>query len=386
MGNVMIAPQELNGKIIAEYIWLGGSLWDLRSKSRTLDFKVKPGTEDVKKLPEWNYDGSSTGQAPGNNSEVMIRPRRIYRDPFRKGDNVIVLCDAYDSLGIPLPTNHRAACMEAMEKFKTHEPWFGLEQEYTMFHDKPYQTKPLGFPKTGFAQSQGQYYCGVGTGNAKGRELAEAHLRCCLYAGVKISGINAEVMPSQWEFQVGPCEGIRMGDDLWFARYLLYRCSEFYNINISFAPKPMKGDWNGAGCHANFSTKGTRSKDSGAEIIKKMLIKLEMTHKKHISAYGEGNEERLTGKHETASMEQFSFGIADRGSSIRIPTETHKKGCGYFEDRRPAANCCPYIVTRLLVQTCCGDVDLAELSITQGSDLKIKSMADVAGAGTKTAP
>mmetsp|Transcript_16330 Transcript_16330/g.26508 ORF Transcript_16330/g.26508 Transcript_16330/m.26508 type:complete len:212 (-) Transcript_16330:140-775(-) len=168
-------------------------------------------------------------------------------------------------------------------------------------------------------------------------------------------------------------------------RYLLYRCSEFYNINISFAPKPMKGDWNGAGCHANFSTKGTRSKDSGAETIKKMLIKLEMTHKKHISAYGEGNEERLTGKHETASMEQFSFGIADRGSSIRIPTETHKKGCGYFEDRRPAANCCPYIVTRLLVETCCGDIDLAELSITQGSDFKIKSMADVAGTGTKTA-
>mmetsp|Transcript_3561 Transcript_3561/g.5509 ORF Transcript_3561/g.5509 Transcript_3561/m.5509 type:complete len:352 (+) Transcript_3561:103-1158(+) len=342
------------GKIMAEYVWLGGNLWDIRSKCRTLDVSsIKAGTEDIKKLPEWNYDGSSTEQAPGHNSEVMLRPCRVYRDPFRKGNNVIVICDTYDNKGNPLPTNHRAKCAKTMEKYKAHEPWFGLEQEYTMLHSDV--KWPLGFPKNGYAGPQGPYYCGVGTGNAIGRELVEAHYRCCLYAGVKISGINAEVMPSQWEFQVGPCQGIQMGDDLWMARYLMMRCSEFYNIRCSFAPKPIEeGDWNGAGCHSNFSTKGTRE-EGGMAVIEKMMAKLEKNHALHIKSYGEDNEKRLTGKHETASIEKFSYGVADRGSSVRIPTSTKADGKGYFEDRRPAANCCPYIVTDLLVETCCSE-------------------------------
>ncbi|GAB5360130.1 hypothetical protein AAMO2058_000600900 [Amorphochlora amoebiformis] len=340
------------GKIMAEYIWLGGDLWDIRSKCRTLEFKVKTGTEDIKKLPDWNYDGSSTNQAPGHNSEVIMKPCRVYRDPFRRGDNIIVICDTYDNKGNALPTNHRAACASAMKKYEKEEPWFGLEQEYTMLHGDV--KWPLGFPKNGYAGPQGPYYCGVGTGNAIGRELVEAHYKCCLYAGVKISGINAEVMPSQWEYQIGPCEGIQMGDDMWMSRYLMMRCSEFYNIRCSFAPKPIEeGDWNGAGCHTNFSTNSTRE-EGGLAVIEKMMKKLEVNHKLHIENYGADNEKRLTGKHETASISTFSYGVANRGASIRIPSSTKAKGCGYFEDRRPAANCCPYIVTRLVVETCLG--------------------------------
>lgn len=342
------------GKIQAEYIWLGGDLWDIRSKCMTIesDTPIRPGTEDIKLLKDWNYDGSSTKQAPGSNSEVIIRPVRVYRDPYRRGNNILVLCDTYDSKGKALPTNYRAKCAEVMEKFSKSRPMFGLEQEYTMLH--PDVKWPLGFPKNGYSAPQGQYYCGVGTGNAIGRELVEAHYRCCLYAGVKISGINAEVMPSQWEFQVGPCVGIQMGDDLWMARYLMMRCSEFYNIRVSFEPKPIDGDWNGAGCHSNFSTAETMAK-GGMAVIESMMKKLEAKHKDHIATYGEGNERRLTGKHETQSINTFSFGVADRGSSIRIPSQTAKDGRGYFEDRRPAANCDPYQVTRKLVETCLGE-------------------------------
>jgi glutamine synthetase len=342
-----------DGKIMAEYIWLGGKLWDIRSKCRTLDFKVRPGTVDIDKLPVWNYDGSSTEQAPGHDSEVLLRPQRVYKDPFRKGDNILVLCDTVDTKGNPLPTNHRAKCAAIMKKFEAEEPWFGLEQEYTMLHSDV--KWPLGFPKSGYAGPQGPYYCGVGTGNAIGRELVEAHYRCCLYSGIKISGINAEVMPSQWEFQVGPCLGMSMGDDLWMARYLMMRASEYYNIRVSFAPKPIEeGDWNGAGCHSNYSTKGTRG-EGGMAVIEAMMKKLEAKHKVHIAAYGEDNEKRLTGKHETASIEKFSYGVANRGCSVRIPNDTAKAGKGYFEDRRPAANCCPYIVTGLIVETTCSD-------------------------------
>lgn len=338
-----------NNQIMAEYVWLGGSMWDIRSKTRTLTFKVRPGVVDLKLLPEWNYDGSSTGQAEGHSSEVLIRPCRVYRDPFRKGDNILVMCDAYDTKGNPVASNHRAMAVKVMEKYAKHQPWFGLEQEYTMLHGGT--RWPLGFPKNGFARPQGPYYCGVGTGNVVGRQLVEAHYKLCLHAGVKISGINAEVMPGQWEYQVGPCEGIQMGDDLWMSRFLMMRASEHYGIGITFEPKPMKeGDWNGAGCHANYSTKETRA-EGGLEVILSMMKKLEKNHSKHIAGYGEGNDKRLTGKHETASINQFSYGVGNRGASIRIPSSTKKNGKGYFEDRRPAANCCPYTVTSLIVNT-----------------------------------
>lgn len=337
-----------SGKIQAEYIWIGGSGQDLRSKTRTLDAVPSSPSE----LPEWNYDGSSTNQAPGHNSEVILKPKAIFRDPFRRGDNILVICDTYEPNGTPLPTNTRYPAEVIMNKAKEHEPWFGLEQEYTIFTiDKV----PLGWPKGGYPAPQGPYYCGVGADKAFGRPLVEAHYRACLYSGVKISGINAEVMPGQWEFQVGPCEGISIGDHLWCARYIMHRIAERFNIIVSFHPKPIvDGDWNGAGCHTNYSTKAMRA-DGGLQVIYDAINKMSKKHEEHIAVYGEHNSLRLTGKHETAPITEFRSGVADRGASIRIPTQCAAEGKGYFEDRRPASNIDPYTVAARIVKTTCID-------------------------------
>jgi glutamine synthetase len=259
----------------------------------------------------------------------------MYPDPFRRGDNILVLSECYNSDGTPNKFNYRAECNKLMEKYKEHDPWFGLEQEYTLFDTL---NRPYGWPTGGFPGPQGPYYCGVGTGKVYARDIVEAHYKACLYSGIKISGINAEVMPSQWEFQVGPCQGIEMGDHLWMARYLLERIAEEFGVKISLHPKPLEGDWNGAGCHTNVSTLETRKPGSGMKAIEECIAKLESKHKEHILVYGADNDKRLTGRHETGHIDAFSSGVANRGASIRIPRQCAKDGYGYFEDRRPASN------------------------------------------------
>jgi len=298
-------------------------------------------------LPIWNYDGSSTGQASGHNSEVYIKPRALFRDPFRGVPNLLVICDTYDSDDKPLPTNTRFEAADVMERAKDHHPWFGLEQEYTLFTKEKW---PLGWPHLGYPPPQGPYYCSAGANVNFGRPIVEAHYRACLYAGIKIAGINAEVMPGQWEFQVGPCEGIDIGDHLWAARYLMHRLSEYFGLVVSFDPKPISGDWNGAGCHSNYSTLAMRE-PGGYEHIIKAIEKLKEKHADHIKVYGAGNERRLTGAHETAPIHQFSYGVAHRGASVRIPRSTFRSQCGYLEDRRPASNCDPYLVASRIVKT-----------------------------------
>merc|ERR1712232_33304 len=211
--------------------------------------------------------------------------------------------------------------------------------------------RPFGFPEGGgFPAPQGPYYCGAGFDSAIGRPVADAHYKACLYAGVKIAGINAEVMPGQWEYQIGPCTGIESGDHMWISRYIMYRVTESHNCVCSFSPKPRDGDWNGAGCHTNFSIKEMREK-GGYDVILKVCEAFGKKTQEHIADYGEGNDKRLTGKHETCSITQFKFGVADRGASIRIPRSAEKEGRGYMEDRRPAANCDPYRVAARILQT-----------------------------------
>eukprot|EP01113_Clastostelium_recurvatum_P006641 TRINITY_DN13021_c0_g1_i2.p1 TRINITY_DN13021_c0_g1~~TRINITY_DN13021_c0_g1_i2.p1 ORF type:complete len:364 (+),score=88.19 TRINITY_DN13021_c0_g1_i2:111-1202(+) len=332
-------------RIQAEYIWIGGSGEDIRSKTRTLD--ALPSK--VEEYPEWNYDGSSTGQAPGHNSEVIMIARAVFKDPFRGGNNVLVMTDTYDNRGKALPTNTRAPAVKIFDQAKDEKPWFGIEQEYTIFG---FDGHPYGWPKGGFPAPQGPYYCGVGADRAFGRDLVEAHYKACLYAGVKISGINAEVMPGQWEYQVGPCEGVSIGDHMWISRYIMHRVAEMFGVVVSFHPKPIQGDWNGAGCHTNFSTQAMRD-EGGMKAIITAVEKLGKKHKEHIDVYGKHNELRLTGKHETAPISSFRYGVADRGASIRIPTQAEKDGKGYFEDRRPASNIDPYVVASKIVDTVC---------------------------------
>jgi len=350
---------ETGDRCLAEYVWIGGN-HELRCKTRTLDKAVR----SLADLPTWNFDGSSTGQAPGSDSEVMLRPCAMYKDPFRPtGANILVLCDCYlpdpdkpDGLGAAIPTNTRAPAEAIFNKVKSKEPWFGIEQEYTLF--EPDGVTPYGWPKGGFPdRPQGPYYCSAGTENAFGRPVCEAHYKACMYAGIKISGINGEVMPGQWEYQVGPCTGIESGDEVIMARYIMMRVCEQFGVIVSWDSKPIPGDWNGAGCHTNVSTNDTRA-PGGYDLILKMMERLGApgVPEEHIRVYdingGEDNKRRLTGAHETAAIDQFSYGVANRGCSIRIPRQTEKDKCGYFEDRRPAANMDPYAVTGKIMATC----------------------------------
>jgi len=334
-------------RVQAMYVWIDGTGEGMRSKTKTLDFEPKNASD----CPVWNFDGSSTGQASGDNSDVYLHPVAIFRDPFRGGSNKLVLCETYDFEDNAGTTNHRKSCNEVMEKAKDDHPWFGIEQEYTLLD---YDLHPFGWPKNGFPGPQGPYYCGVGADKVYGRAILEAHYRACMYAGIKIAGTNAEVMPGQWEFQVGPCEGIQMGDHLWMARFLLHRVAEDFGVVVSFDPKPMPGDWNGAGAHTNYSTEPMR-KDGGIEHINKAIERLSINHAKHIAVYdprgGADNARRLTGLHETSAIDSFSAGVANRGASIRIPRQVGKEGKGYLEDRRPSSNCDPYVVTEMIVRT-----------------------------------
>jgi glutamine synthetase len=335
-------------KITAEYIWIDGQkpTSKLRSKTKIIDGPVKK----VSDLPDWGYDGSSTYQATGNFSDLKLKPVYVLPDPLHRDDDVLVLCEVFNPDGSVHWSNTRANLRDLAEKYKEQEPWFGIEQEYTFFEGN----QPLGWPDKGFPAPQGGYYCGVGVDEVFGREIVEAHAAACIRAGIQIAGTNAEVMPAQWEFQIGPLPPLEMADELWLGRWLLYRIAEDFGVSATLYPKPVKGDWNGAGAHTNFSTRGMRE-DGGIDLIHEAMKKLEKRHDAHMAVYGAHNEERLTGHHETAPIHSFRYGVSDRGASIRIPMQTANDGKGYFEDRRPAANMDPYQVCAILIETVCGD-------------------------------
>lgn len=325
----------------AEYIWMDGMKPTPKLRCKA---KVVPEGEEP---PIWGFDGSSTEQAPGSNSDCVLKPVFVCPDPFRGGDNKLVLCEVLLTDMSPHPTNSRAACVVAAEKYAEFDTWFGIEQEYTFFDG----TRPLGWPSNGFPAPQGGYYCGVGADEVFGRPVVEDHLENCLFAGLGISGINAEVMPAQWEFQVGPLGPVEVSDQLWLARWILYRTGEDHDVSATLDPKPIRGDWNGAGAHTNFSTKYMReSYDPCIAAAEALGTKADL----HIANYGDRIEERLTGLHETNSYKDYRYGVSDRGASVRIPWQVARDQKGYIEDRRPNANMDPYVVTRLIVETVCG--------------------------------
>ncbi|MFL2510979.1 MAG: glutamine synthetase GlnII [Candidatus Neomarinimicrobiota bacterium] len=333
-------------KIMAEYIWMDGHTptQKLRSKTKILNKKISSASE----LPNWGFDGSSTNQAEGNFSDCLLKPVWICKDPIRGSDHILVMCEVMNADGSVHSTNSRAHLREIADQFKGEKSWFGIEQEYTFFEGR----NPLGWPEGGYPAPQGPFYCGVGADEVFGREIVEHHLELCLEAGLELSGINAEVMPGQWEYQVGPLGPLEVSDQLWVSRWLLYRISEDYGVSATLHPKPVKGDWNGAGAHINFSTKSMREK-GGIEVINSACEKLSKKHNEHINVYGAHNEQRLTGKHETCSISEFRYGVSDRGASIRIPMQTANDGYGYLEDRRPSANMDPYQACAALIETTC---------------------------------
>jgi glutamine synthetase len=337
--------------IKAEYIWLDGTepSAQIRSKTKIIN--------NARHLPEWGFDGSSTNQAAGGASDCVLNPVFSCKDPVRGGDNILVLCEVLNVDGTAHKSNTRSTCKKTEDRFKSHQCWVGLEQEYTLMNS---DGSPYGFvharKEGGDILPQGPYYCSTGAGLAIGRDIVEDHLDACLHAGLKVSGVNAEVMPGQWEFQIGPAEALEGSDHLIVARWLLHRVAEEYGVVVSFDGKPSFGDWNGAGCHTNFSTERMRtSYDACIDACNALSENPE----KHIQGYGSGIEDRLTGDHETCSHEDFKYGVSDRGASIRIPWQVERDRKGYIEDRRPNANCDPYVVTALLMNTIC----LGEVSV-----------------------
>ena len=331
----------------AEYIWIDGTEPTplLRSKTKILK-------DDVTTPPMWGFDGSSTEQATGDKSDCALKPVFWCPDPIRGGKNILVLCEVLlAQTGEPHPTNTRAACAAAAEKYKSAEMIYGIEQEYTMMR---IDGTPFGFPAGGgMPAPQGPYYCGVGAGRVVGRQIIEEHTEACMEAGLLIEGTNAEVMPGQWEFQIGAADALTVSDHLTVARWLLHRIAEDFDVVISLAAKPQKGDWNGAGAHTNFSTKAMRE-DKDMKAITAACEAIGTRVMEHVENYGHDIQSRLTGKHETAPWNKFSYGVSHRGASIRIPWTVARDGKGYAEDRRPNANCDPYTVTRLILETVCG--------------------------------
>ena len=351
--------------VIAEYIWLDND-FKFRSKTKTLFNVSRDAALNLNTYENWSYDGSSTNQATPDDSEIVLKPCTVCHSPFQYSENnyyqVLVLCSTYNSKDEPLATNHRHRAEELFKSNRGAEPWFALEQEFFLMEvdtENPSSetVRPLGWNKKGGWGShepnrQGQYYCSIGSNNAFGREIVEKAYYYCLDAGISVSGMNAEVAPGQWELQIGPCTGIEAGDELLLSRFILESVAETYQVSINYDPKPLAGNWNGSGCHVNFSSKFMRQ-PKGLTAINEAVTKLSLKHNQHIEVYGTGNKKRLTGTHETANYNTFTHGVGDRTASVRIPNSVHKAGMGYLEDRRPAANIDPYLVTSRIFETCC---------------------------------
>lgn len=336
-------------KKFAEYIWIDGK-GKLRSKTKVLGLHDEP--------PEWNFDGSSTEQADTETSDCILLPSCTVPDPVRGWPHQLVLCTVLNSDGTPDKRNNRVRTIALMEDYEAEDFWFGLEQEYTFFKG----ARPLGVDGS-IMPRQGPYYCGVGADEVTGREIVEEHMKACLEAGLKLSGVNAEVMPGQWEFQIGPASPAEVGDHIWLARYLLYRIAEKYGVTVKLHPKPVE-ELNGAGMHTNFSTVSMRgnygacldaARKLGDAVVSDPVDVIEegvtYTALLYPKEYGSAYRQRLTGRHETCSYKEFRFGVSDRGGSVRIPLQVKQDKCGYIEDRRPCANADPYAVVNYIMET-----------------------------------
>jgi glutamine synthetase len=324
-----------------EYIWLDGKrpIPELRGKTTIKSFDKTPTLAD---LPLWGFDGSSTMQAEGKSSDMVLKPVALYPDGARK-DAFLVLSEVMLPDGTPHPSNMRATAADDPDL------WFGFEQEYFLYKDG----RPLGFPEHGYPGPQGPYYCGVGYKymGSIARQIVEEHLDLCLHAGINHEGINAEVAKGQWEFQIFGKGTHKAADDLWIARYLMMRLCEKYEVDVQLHCKPIKGDWNGSGMHTNFSSKYLRDV-GGKDYFEALMKAFEKNIPDHIAVYGPDNHLRLTGLHETQAIDKFNYGLSDRGASVRMPVNFIKHGYkGYLEDRRPNSEADPYQIVSQILKT-----------------------------------
>jgi glutamine synthetase len=342
-----------------EYVWIGlngfqGESWTMRSKLKVQKLSEEDVTKlasgDVSVIPYWSFDGSSTGQATGEDSDCILAPIRAVTDTVRNdGRSVIVLCEVLNPDGTPHSTNNRHELIKREIENSDIEAAFGLEQEYSIMKNG----RPLGFPEGGYPPPQGPYYCSAGGDRCFGRDVSEDHVDACIRAGLHITGTNVEVKPGQHEYQIGgPNVGPTLvSDELWISRWMLLRIAENHGVAVTFEAKPVLGEWNGAGLHHNVSTKELR--ENGTEDkFKAIMDRMALNHKDDMRLYGLDNHLRMTGELETSSPNEFSWGVSDRGCSVRIPVQTIQNNwCGYFEDRRPASSIDPYQTTNAILRS-----------------------------------
>jgi glutamine synthetase len=335
-------------KTILEYIWI-----DANSKFRS-KVKIVDTLPILEELEIWNFDGSSTGQATGKDSEIFIKPYKIFND-WNNPSYYYVFCECIYPNGLPHITNTRHIAVKYFQNPNVInlETMFGIEQEFFVFKNGT----PLIWNDTK-TEPQGDYYCGNGAKSIKGREYLNEVVKVLNVWDINITGYNFEVAPGQMEIQI--CEkGIDASDNLIAARFVLTRLAEERGWDIDIIPKPSflgTDDWNGSGCHVNFSTKDIRESlltnpYSSLYSVAALITNMQTNHVNDIKFFGsENNKLRLGGKNETSSYDTFTYGIANRGSSIRIPRTFVKNLKGYIEDRRPGSDMDPYIVTQIITE------------------------------------
>jgi len=341
-----------------EYVWIGANgfrneSWTMRSKLKIMKLQKedveKLAAGDTSVLPLWSFDGSSTGQATGENSDCILMPVRAITDTVRNdGRSVIVLCEVLNPDGTSHVTNHRRKLVDLELANFNLQAAFGLEQEYSVTKDR----RPLGFPLGGYPPPQGPYYCSVGGDRCFGRNISDELADACIRSGLHITGTNVEVKPGQHEIQIGgPAVGATLvSDEIWLARWLLLKIAEKHGYGVTFEAKPVHGDWNGAGMHINFSTAQLRNAGT-KELFEKHMAALAATHHEDMKSYGADNHFRMTGELETSSPDKFSWGISDRGCSVRIPIQTvNNEWNGYYEDRRPSSSIDPYLAVQVHIR------------------------------------
>ena len=360
-------------KVVLEYVWLDGYKPEpnLRSKVKIVEYELIKNLK-IEDFPIWNFDGSSTNQAETGKSDCLLNPVRIYisKDFPLEKSVIYVFCEVMDSDNIPHKSNYRSPLNEEQEDL-----WFGFEQEYFIYNETGGNV--LGHDRR-LLEGQGKYYCGVGH-NVVGRDFVEEHLNMCLDHKIDITGTNAEVALGQWEYQVFSKGKLKGGDDLWMSRYFLYKISEKYGYHIELHPKPLiYGEWNGSGLHTNFSNDRMRNK-GGYDYFLSIFNSFGSRHQEHIKAYGSNNHLRLTGDFETQSIDTFSWGVSDRGASIRVPQDTAKEWKGYVEDRRPGSNANPYKIIKEIVTSLNAAEQIYEVKHMMSKDINTEGLSEKYG-------
>ena len=342
-----------------EYIWTDSD-GNVRSKVRYSTIMQMPNEMlSMRNVPKWSFDGSSTNQAETTNSDLIISPVRLFPNPMESRNQSqiaswYVLCEVLNLDGTPHKSNLRKELWDVLQENKDQDIWVGIEQEYVMIDEA--SGKPYGWNdyEDSTPSPQGEYYCGVGGNKQKGRMIAEQHANLCVQSGLAFEGFHPEVMLSQWEYQIGPGNPLDIADQLIFSRFLLQRITErvSFPVAVSYDSKVMPdGNWNGSGAHINFSSKQMREED-GTEYLNIICSSLAESHDEAIKSYGKDNDKRLTGRHETSSIDKFTWGENDRTASIRIPfSAVGEDKMGYLEDRRPSASMNPYEAFSYLVST-----------------------------------